>query len=242
MARGETLPALAKRTGVREDNLRAIEQGRFADLPTGLYGRAAIRSFASAFKFDPAEALAACESQLTPMAEPISALGRLRGVRQPATPPIRETANPASRWKAPGQPTAGSVFPSSRPLAAAALDACVVAALLVVVVGCAITSMTIPVARLGHSAPAFGLMGLLLGAAYFVWFGGLAGRTLGEQVFWVEPGNPGHASLTLRAIGERALLAATEDVRCLQALGAWAGKTARQRFSVRSAPHPEPLP
>jgi hypothetical protein len=234
------LPALAKRTGVREENLRAIEQGRFADLPPGIYGRAAVRSFAAAFGFDPAAVLAECESQLTPVAEPINALCRLRGVRQHAPPVAAAHLSVTADAEGPSLP--GGVFPGWRLLAAAALDACVVVALLLVVVVCAVTAMMVPLAALDRSGPTFGLMGLLLGSSYFVWFGGLGGRTIGEQVCRVEARNPTRALITLRAIGAGALLAATEDARFIQDLGAWAGRTTRQRFSVRSAPQPEPLP
>jgi helix-turn-helix protein len=239
----EDLPALAKRIGVREEYLRAIEQGRLADLPSGIYGRAAVRSFAAACGFDPAAILAECESELTPVEEPISALGRLRGIRQPAAPPAPAAAGkPGAARNAPDSRLAGSVSPSWRLLAAATLDACVVAALLLLVVACAITAMMVPLAALDHSGPAFGLMGLLLGSAYFVWFGGLSGRTVGEHVLRVEPRNTDRASLTLRAIGARALLAATRDTQFIQAAGEWVGNTARERFGARSAPQPEPLP
>jgi hypothetical protein len=239
----EDLPALAKRIGVREEYLRAIEQGRLSDLPAGIYGRAAIRSFAAACGFDPAAILAECESELTPVEEPISALGRLRGIRQPAAlPPPPAAGKPGAARNAPVSPLAESVSPSWPVLAAATFDACLVGALLLLVVACAITAMMVPLASLDHSGPAFGLMGLLLGSAYFVWFGGLSGRTAGEHVLRVESRNTDRASLTLRAIGARALLAATRDVRFIQAAGVWVGNTARQRFGARSAPQPDPLP
>jgi hypothetical protein len=239
----EDLPALAKRIGVRQEHLRAIEQARFADLPSGIYGRSAIRSFATAFGFDPAEILAECESQLTPVEEPISAMGRLRGVRQPPTRPVATAgARPPTTRDARDQQPAESELPGWRLLAAAALDACVVVGLLLVVVVCAITAMMVPIAALAKSGPMFGLMGVLLGSSYFVWFGGLGGRTVGEQALRVEPRNTEHAALTLGAIGAGALLAATEDARFIRGLGAWTGKAARHLLSVRTAPHPEPLP
>jgi hypothetical protein len=85
-------------------------------------------------------------------------------------------------------------------------------------------------------------MGVVLGAAYFVWFGGVRGATVGEQLLGTEPSRPAPVSLTLRAIGARALLAATADGRCIQELGAWAGNAARHWFSLRTDQHPEPLP
>lgn len=239
----EDLPALAKRIGVRQEHLRAIEQGRFADLPSGIYGRSAIRSFATAFGFDPSEMLAECESLLTPVEEPISAMGRLRGVRQPPTRTAAAAgARVVARRDLPEEHLAESLLPGLRLLAAAALDAMVVVGLLLLVVVCAITAMMVPIAALDKSGPMFGVMGVLLGSSYFVWFGGLGGRTVGEQLLGVERRNTEHAALTLAAIGAGALLAATEDARFIRGLGVWTGKAARHLLSVRTAPQPEPLP
>jgi hypothetical protein len=136
----------------------------------------------------------------------------------------------------------GCAFASWRLLAAAVLDAGVVVLLFLLVVVCAITAMVVPLAALAHSGPAFALMGLLMGGAYFTWFGGLAGRTFGEQAFDIEGKNPARAAITLAGIARGACLAATDDARFIQGLGVWMGTLARQRFSVRTAQQPEPLP
>jgi hypothetical protein len=247
MAQGEDLPVLARRIGVRVEHLRAIEAGRLADLPPGIYGRSAIRSFARACGFDPEEILGACESLLTPVEEPISAMGRLRGVRQPhgTPPPVGSTGQPTLPPARDPRLTA-CIFPSWRLLAAAAIDGCLVVTLLLVVVVCAVTAMMVPIWALERSGAAFALMGVLLGIAYFVWFGGLGGRTVGERVLRVAPRNTEHAALTLRAIGARAMLSATEDARFFHRLGAWMGDLQRQmalrRLSEQTAPPLEPLP
>ena len=46
--RGLSLATIARQWGIREANLELIEQDRFEDLPTGLYGRAAVRAYATA--------------------------------------------------------------------------------------------------------------------------------------------------------------------------------------------------
>jgi len=216
-ASGEELPVLGKRIGVRQEHLRAIEEGRFADLPAGIYGRAAVKSFATAVGIDPAEALAACEALLSPMDEPIAALARLRGVRSPARTAVQvETAADASR---------DISFPGWRSLVAAAVDAVVVVGLLLLVVVAAMTALTVPVSALKDSAPPFALMGALLGAGYFLCFGGVRGATIGERALGVEPRVPSSSTVTLRVVAERALMAATEDARSIQRIGEWLGRS-----------------
>ena len=43
-----SLATIARQWGVREHNLELIERDRFEDLPTGLYGRTAVRAYATA--------------------------------------------------------------------------------------------------------------------------------------------------------------------------------------------------
>src|SRR4051794_20125269 len=83
-SRGEQLAELAAGIGVRESVLRGIEDGRFDQLPPGIYARAAIRSYSSAVGLDPVEILDACAPSLPAIEEPISAMGRLRGIRTAA--------------------------------------------------------------------------------------------------------------------------------------------------------------
>lgn len=219
-ATGEDLPALGKRIGVRQEHLRAIEAGRFADLPSGIYGRAAVKSFAAALGFDAAAVLAECEALLPAVEEPIAALARLRGcpVRRPDPPPQPV----AAEERKPPEPE--SPLSDWRHLAAAALDACVVVGLLLIVVVSALTAMTVPLDALQRSAAPFTVMGLLLAAAYFVCFGGVRGATVGARNLGLEPRAPGSA-LTLRAVAERAIQSATEDVRCIQRFGERLGRS-----------------
>ena len=245
--RGLELPALAKRLGVREEYLRAIEEGRLADLPPGIYGRFAVKAFARDCGFDPAEILAACESLLTPVDEPIAALGRLRGVRQPnrTAPMPTATTNAPTSPSVPVPSPAGCGFPDLRLLAAAALDGLFVITLLLLLIVCTVTAMTVRVGALDGSGPAFALMGVLLGIAYFVCFGGVGGRTAGEWLLRVEPERTGHRSLTVETVVARALRSATDDVRFIRRLGAWMGDLLRKTtrpVSERNAPRPAPLP
>src|SRR5215208_3609200 len=82
--RHEDLAAFARHVGVPALHLCAIEEGRFADLPAGIYGRSAVKSYASACGFDPAEMLATVEPWLRVVDDPIFGLARLKGIRMPA--------------------------------------------------------------------------------------------------------------------------------------------------------------
>ena len=50
---GLDLHALEHRTRVRLHLLEAVEQGRFEDLPRGVYARAVVRAYATAVGMDP---------------------------------------------------------------------------------------------------------------------------------------------------------------------------------------------
>jgi len=207
-ASGDDLAELARRLGVRIGSLRAIEEGRFGDLPEGIYGRSAIRAFATAYGFDPAEILESVEPLLRPLDEPIAALGRLKGIRkQPgASPPLT-----ASVW---------------RRLAASVVDAAIVVAVLLVVVGASAAALSTPVSALDPGASSFGIMGVLFAAAYHLCFGGVAGATAGERALGLPPrgDEPRSGPLTLDLVWRRALWSATEDVRCLQDLAVRASR------------------
>ena len=64
VGRGESLASVAARCGSRVELLQAIEDGRFQDLPTGLYARVAVRRYAGAVGLNPDEILALCASLL----------------------------------------------------------------------------------------------------------------------------------------------------------------------------------
>jgi hypothetical protein len=220
-ATGEDLADLARRIGVRQEHLRAIEDGRLGDLPAGIYGRAAVRSFANALGFDGAGVLTECEPFLAPLDEPIAAMGRLRGIRVKP----HESHDAVVRAHQVDDPSIDPAIPGWRPFAAAAVDACVIVGLLLVLIVAALTLLTAPIAALKDSGAAFALMGVLLAAGYFFCFGGVRGATVGERAFGVEL--PGHlrATVTLALVAERALLAATEDARCIYRCGEWLARS-----------------
>lgn len=215
VACGEELQTLSRRTGIRVHHLRAIEAGRFADLPPGIYARAAVRSFAQACGLDPASVLADCEALLPHVDDPVSALARKCGVRPAATPQAA-----AGEQIAPLETS----DPDWRTLAAIVLDAAFVGALLMGIVASMAVLLRVPIAALGQSAIPLTLVGIVLGSGYFLWFGGLCGTTPGGFVVHGRPPAGDREPLTLRAIAARAVSAATEDARAILWLGSRLGQ------------------
>jgi transcriptional regulator with XRE-family HTH domain len=210
-ATGLDLRVLASRIGVRAEHLRAIEAGRFADLPPGIYGRSAVRRFAAACGLDPVEALAACEALLPAVEEPIRGLARLHAVPQKRDPA------PAAPVRADGLPG----LPGWRPFAAAAVDACVIGAVFTIAAAAAAVLMRVPTDALRPCSGPIALVALFLAADYFVWFGGLCGNTIGGRAAHTCSERRPGAPLTLHAIAAGTLEAATTDVRAIRCCGVW---------------------
>src|SRR5262245_7899765 len=218
---GEELSALSRRTGVRVHHLHAIENGRLEDLPPGIYARAAVRAFADAYRLDAAAVLSACEARLPAAGDPIDALARKCGL-----PPASVTA---AVPKAPTSPSA-----DWRTLAGATVDATAIGVLVVAIVGIVALAGRVSIGALNESAAPFALTGVGLACAYFAWFGGIQGTTLGG--FVMHTAAPQRQPLTPREISARALPAATADGRAVVRFGlAAAGMGVRPRGSVRNA-------
>lgn len=214
LARTEELGSIARRIGVREHFLRAIEGGRFADLPPGVYARAAIRSYAVALGLPSEEILTECEPLLPVVDDPIIALCRLRGIRPSASPKPAVQARAATTLES----------PTWRLAAVAALDALVVVPMLLVVIAGTVTASGLPASALGRAAaPAFGVMGVVLWGCYFVLFGGIAGATVGERIVGLQPGPRDSRPADLRLVATRALQCACRDVSFIELLGCWLG-------------------
>src|SRR5262245_20439400 len=118
---GISLATIARKWGVREQNLVLIEQNAFEELPTGLYGRTAVRSYASAVGLSPDEALAEVSSRLRVLEDPLDGLARVRGLQRP---PARQP-----RSASPGIARLGELTMAWRPQAAAAVDGVVLLSL-----------------------------------------------------------------------------------------------------------------
>ena len=173
-----SLASIAKEWGVREQNLDLIERNRFEELPTGLYGRAAVRAYASAVGIPVDEALAEVAERLRTPEDPLDGLARVRGLtRQPERTfkEILHVSSPDVRLS--------SITLAGRAHVANAIDALVLLAvdfllleLTAVVAGVRATE----VMRL--AAPAMLALFVLIAALYFVLLGGLARATVGSRI------------------------------------------------------------
>jgi Helix-turn-helix domain len=210
MSRGETSEGLSKRTGVRIDWIRAIEAGQFQELPPGIYGRSAIRAHANALGLDAAQVLAACATLLTPVEDPIAAMRRLNGVATCDTPVV-----PLERPQ--------GALPDWRLIAASVIDAGAMAFTLLVVITSTV-AMGLPISALDRSAggPIF-LVTFVLTACYFVFFGGIVGRTAGEYMTGMQT-SPEPALLDLRAVAIRTRQSIFRDSHFIELLGEWIGR------------------
>jgi len=77
--KGWTVEELSRRAGIRPRTIELIDRGEFAELPPGLYGRASIRSYATAVGLDPAGMVDAVRPLLPPEGDPLGALARRCG-------------------------------------------------------------------------------------------------------------------------------------------------------------------
>jgi transcriptional regulator with XRE-family HTH domain len=182
--RGLTLTAIAREQGVREHNLQLIERNAFEDLPTGLYGRAAVRAYASAVGFNADEALADVADRLRTPEDPIDGLARVRGIDRPRPPSRRLWRDLAGALRA----KAGRLPISWRTPAAAVIDSG-----LLIGIDAALLALTALVAgvtpsEILHAAlPSMMVVFLLIAGLYFVLLGGVRRATIGAQLVQAEP-------------------------------------------------------
>jgi Helix-turn-helix domain len=222
LARGEDVESVARRAGVRPELLRAVEDGRFGDLPPGVYARSAVRACAAALGLPTDEIVAACESMLPEVEDQVAALARLRGVRPaPARPAPAADLAPSVPAPAPAPPAAAVEESIWRTIGAAAVDAAVVAFLTLAAIALtAVACGGAPAAWGRAAAPAFALLGTILAVHYFVLFGGVAGATAGDVICGAKGPAPLPGGNGGRAIVTRALACAAREAQILQRLGA----------------------
>lgn len=173
--RGMSLAEIARQWGVREQNLGLIEQDRFEELPTGLYGRTAVRAYATAVGLPADEVLAEVLDRLRTLEDPLDGLARVRGLTRQPERTIREILH---------VPTPEvSLSSSTRAHVANALDGIVllgvdflVLELTAAVAGVRATDV------LRVAAPSMLALFALVAALYFVLLGGLARATVGSRI------------------------------------------------------------
>ena len=233
---GLDLYALEHRTRVRLHLLEAVEQGRFEDLPRGVYARAVVRAYATAVGMDPNRVVTAVASLLPEAEDVLDGIARVRG--------LPRLASGESQLKAPGvaAPAAAAATTASAlaranasdPIATAAqttrdvvsamreagmtgapLAAAIDGALLLVI-HLAVTTLGaraagVPVPAFAElAAPALLMLFVLIGGLYFLLLGGVRGATIGARLAGMRiPDAPArHAG----AIGSRALEVAAREL------------------------------
>jgi len=189
-----------------------MEEGRFGDLPTGIYARASVRTYAAALDLDVSAILMRCTPLLPVADDPIEAMRRLNGIAArpspQAEPPIDRTA---------------SALPDCRVLVASVIDASTMAVTLLVLVTC-IVAMGLSVTSLDRSAaaPLFAVM-LLVAVLYYIVFGGIVGQTMGEYIAGSSTSQP--VKLNLHCVAARTRVAALRDCYFFERLGEWVGRS-----------------
>jgi hypothetical protein len=189
-----------------------MEEGRFGDLPTGIYARASVRTYAAALELDVPAILMRCAPLLPVAEDPIEAMRRLNGI---AARPSPETEPPIDRTT--------STLPDCRVIVASVIDASTMAVTLLVVVTC-IVAMGLSVTSLDRSAaaPLFAVM-LLVAVLYYTVFGGIVGQTIGEYITGSSTSQP--VKLNLHSVAARTRVAALRDCYFFECVGEWIGRS-----------------
>ncbi len=173
--KGMSLATIGRQFGVREQNLLLIEQDKLEELPTGLYGRAAVRAYASAVGLPADEALAEVIERLRTPEDPLDGLARVRGLARQPERTFKEILH---------VPTAEvSLSSSTRAHVANAVDGLVLLALdfLLLELTAAVAGVrATDVLRV--AAPSMLGLFALIAALYFVLLGGLAQATVGSKI------------------------------------------------------------
>jgi hypothetical protein len=205
------LDELNARTSLSPVVLRKIDEGRFDELPPGVYARAYVKSFAAEVGLDPDEALRSIEHLLPGAPDPLPVLREL----QPPGFSERFSAKCAAIVRGvkkradmdtDAKPDEVQVEDTSMPrIGAAAIDALVLIVLnLAVVLLVALGTGIRPSSLLRHGSGALGMLCAVPTVLYFILFNGIAGQTVGRRLCRLPEAHV-HAPLTLDAILRRAV-------------------------------------
>lgn len=190
--RGLSLTAIARERGVREENLELIERDRFEDLPTGLYGRNAVRAYATAVGLRPDEALGEILHRLREPEDPIFGLARVRGIDAPRPPSAGSWRSRAGALRAKAERVLDAAPSVARPVPLPAswrapLAAIIDSALLLAIDAAllALTARVVgvrPADVLHLALPSMLVVFALIAAVYFLLLGGIRRATIGAQI------------------------------------------------------------
>ena len=215
-----SLAELSSRASLSPAIVRKIDEGRFGELPPGLYARSYVRSFASAVGLDPAEALKEVVHLLPGAPDPLPVMRELKG--HPVTNRFAAAFNRMRQRddcaEAPAEVDPVEEHHDHEPehldhrafrtqlvrVGVAVVDAVILlgmnGALLLVIA----LSTGLPPSSLLRQSAALSALCAVPTVLYFVLFNGIAGRTLGGWVCRMPEPRP-HPPLTLDAILRRSL-------------------------------------
>jgi hypothetical protein len=186
-AKGISLVQLEKRAGVRVPVLAAIERGAYDELPSGLYGRHAVRAYARAVGLDADRVLEEVGRLLPSPEDPLDGLARVRGfARRPRGREGRQEAAQDSVSSRPAPDCASAAF-QWRAAAASAIDGAVLTApVLLLAKGTALAAGTGVSDVIASALPAWALIAALVSLVYFVLLGGVRNATFGTVIAGVR--------------------------------------------------------
>ena len=222
--RGLTIAAIARECGVREHNVALMERDAFEDLPTGLYGRNAVRLYAKALRIPPDEALAEVDHRLRTPEDAMMGFARIRGLHCSARPRKIEPVGVI----APLAPS-GATW---RPFAAAAIDGALLLAIDLVLVGLTAWVAHVPakeVLRIGM--PSMFVLSAVIAGLYFVLLGGIGRATIGTRVVHLPAGDGTLDGVDVRTIVQRGLHCAVAEG---SSLVSWVMSTEQARQWIRT--------
>ena len=218
ITRNITIQELSARTSMSAATLRKIDEGRFDELPPGLYARSYVKVFAREVGLDPAQAVKHVEHLLPGAPDPLPVLRELKGpttadrlsalaARLFKRAPEAEAEPPSDAAVEPEEPSTLSFHITL--VCAATVDACLLLALntgilLLISLGVDVA----PTVLVKKGAVFVGLLCAVPTALYFLLFNGVAGRTPGRCICGL-PEPPPHVPLTLEAILRRSLTPAS---------------------------------
>ena len=208
------LGELSARTSLSPAVLQKIDEGRFGDLPAGLYARSYVKSFAAEVGLDPVAALKEVEHLLPDAPDPLSVLRELKG--PPASDrfvrlvesfwPREVSSDNEATPTAEADDRSKAVHTQLTHWGAAALDATTLIGINTGLILLISWGSGLPAGALVRQASiALAALCAVPTVLYFVLFNGIAGRTLGGWLCRL-PAPGSHAPLTLDAILRRSLL------------------------------------
>jgi hypothetical protein len=196
--RGLTIEQVVEASRLPTSTAIKIDEGRFDELPAGVYARSYVRTFAAVVGVEPERALDELATLLPPTPDPFPVLRELKG----ASPRRPRRNGSLSRW--PDWSVLRCDAWSLPRWIVAGIDALMLLAINAIVVWLTAYISGLPIAMvLQHASTAVAVVCAVPMTMYFVLFEGIAGRTPGAMVCRV-PQLPAGTPLGLRTILLRA--------------------------------------